>query len=140
VILGAAAAAPFSFNSQRDCADSFVVNRFVGLIALWMALPLLAQNVPVHRSCEWCHAPDITASSARAQGATTPVCLSCHDGVASRSPDVGSSSHSRSGLDCLACHDPHDRSGSYRLLRGKFGPQTAQTAKLQFCRECHSNH
>ena len=124
------------------------MSKILGLIVVSFSVLLAAQEDTglKHASCQWCHTPDVTSFSprltavkARKQVRAAPVCLSCHDGVVAGSPDDQSSVHYRSGLDCLACHDPHDQSGSYRMLRGKSGHQTQQTASLDFCRECHSH-
>jgi len=107
---------------------------------------------PAHASCSWCHSESGSAESSRAvatgSGKPSPtaarMCLSCHDGLSAELPDDGHLNHAptktRAGLDCLVCHSPHDRTGSYRLLRSKVGPQTPQTAVLAFCRECHTDH
>lgn len=107
---------------------------------------------PAHRACWWCHTTTTTSGQqARVVSqvklhakVSWPTCLSCHDGLTASALDDGHANHAptkfHSGLDCLACHDPHDRSGSYRMLRGNHGPETAQTAVLNFCRECHSDH
>ncbi|MGZ4788638.1 MAG: hypothetical protein ACXVZX_08955 [Terriglobales bacterium] len=73
------------------------------------------------------------------------VCFSCHDGQIAEEPNLPlhlahAGRQNRPGLKCIDCHDPHDRSHSFRLLRGKRGPQNAQTAALDFCRDCHPDH
>jgi len=124
------------------------VSKILGLIVICFSVFAAAQEDSgmKHASCQWCHTPDVTSFQPRATSAiarkqvrAAPVCLSCHDGITAGSPGDQSSAHYSSGLDCLACHDPHDQSGSYRMLRGKSGRQTQQTASLEFCRDCH-NH
>ena len=114
----------------------------------------------VHRNCSWCHTSAsppvkvITAAATPEHGikiprvkitkASAPVCLSCHDGFTAQALDQAHINHAptdkHGGLDCLVCHDPHDRTRSYRMLRGRNGPETAQTAVLGFCRECHTDY
>jgi hypothetical protein len=109
---------------------------------------------PAHQSCSWCHTPtkmlvkEVKTNGAvktwRTSKATFTMCLSCHDGSTAGALDRGHPNHvpgeNRAGLDCLVCHNPHDKSGSYRLLRGKNGAETEKTAVLAFCRECHTDH
>jgi hypothetical protein len=123
--------------------------RLFVLLCLSLGTTLFAQNSgPPHRSCMQCR---VAASVSDENGGQKPasfsyiVCLTCHDGQIAEEPNLPlhlahAPRRGHVGLDCIACHDPHDRSHSFRLLRSKRGPQTEQSAALDFCRDCHTDH
>jgi hypothetical protein len=107
-----------------------------------------------HKSCGWCHVPDRSLPEAAAPARrnqkdhrlrqTLPICLSCHDGMIGPGLDEIHDVHQgrlrNEPTDCLDCHNPHDRTGSYRMLRGTRGPETESSATLGFCRGCHTQY
>jgi hypothetical protein len=100
-----------------------------------------------HNTCTWCHTSSNgaleTGVSKVGQHRSTSICLSCHDGIVAQTFDDGHFNHAarnHNSLDCITCHDPHDRTHSYMALKGKRGPETEGSAKLDFCRGCHADH
>src|SRR3954471_2329998 len=106
------------------------------LLSVSIASPLLARDTaqPPHRSCMGCHLAARVSAETEGTGQARHqfsylVCASCHDGQIAEEPNLPlhrahAGSADKPGLKCIVCHDPHTRTDSYRLLRGKRGPET----------------
>src|SRR5579884_4172255 len=118
------------------------------LLVVGVAYGQADNSSSTHRSCEDCH--HCTHSHATATDTASlekkfsyRECLTCHDGQLAEEPNptlhfAHIHIDKKEGLKCSICHNPHDRSGSFCMLRSKYGqPLTAKTAGLDFCRECH---
>ncbi len=95
-----------------------------------------------HSNCESCHGGgSLHVDSESIDDIRNPSsedCLACHRPGRDTHLQWGFGDHSRAGLICSDCHDPHNKERSYlRLSRPTPFPDMDTSSQL--CVECHSN-
>ena len=90
-------------------------------------------------ACEACHGP----AQADHPKTTMPVnrtpdlCISCHRNASFGTEEWKASKHSRLGIDCATCHDPH--STSLKKVAGPWGEPTNTDDISGLCINCHKD-
>ncbi|MFQ5697013.1 MAG: cytochrome c3 family protein [Myxococcota bacterium] len=95
-----------------------------------------------HSDCEACHGGGSlhvdSEKPADIRFPTADDCLSCHEKGRTTHMDFATGEHSRAGLICADCHNPHNREPHHvRVVQAVSFPQMEPNSKL--CIGCHAD-